>query len=216
VARKIAETDEKIVTEVVNSLMLGVAMLAARHGHAPSLRRDPGAMQRLCDGLWARWAELLAARKALPKQKWMAHSDDDKLRVGEGKLWLVVHAIRCWRREDVRPAPGAWFWQRWVRLPEPDPDLLAARLASLEWSWSRCHVCGTTSEGHQKRCSLCKIVYCGAECQRADWKTHKAVCAGCCDRDEHVMHGAGAAEAAGATAAAAWPYACRRRCRRAK
>lgn len=39
-----------------------------------------------------------------------------------------------------------------------------------------CGVCGQPSEA---KCSRCRVVnYCGPECQRLDWKSHKRVCAG--------------------------------------
>jgi hypothetical protein len=38
-----------------------------------------------------------------------------------------------------------------------------------------CHRCGKT--GHFKKCAQCKIAkYCGADCQKADWPVHKAIC----------------------------------------
>lgn len=38
-----------------------------------------------------------------------------------------------------------------------------------------CQHCG--KRGHLPRCGRCKMVrYCGAECQRADWSTHKPHC----------------------------------------
>jgi hypothetical protein len=49
----------------------------------------------------------------------------------------------------------------------------------------RCAVCGKAAsdlaEGEKlRKCSKCELChYCGAECQRADWKEHKKVCGQC-------------------------------------
>lgn len=41
-----------------------------------------------------------------------------------------------------------------------------------------CHVCGEsgTVSSRLKRCSCMKVDYCSKECQKSDWKCHKANC----------------------------------------
>ena len=40
----------------------------------------------------------------------------------------------------------------------------------------KCQVCEKT-EGKLLKCAGCeKVFYCGAECQKKDWKEHKPVC----------------------------------------
>ena len=57
-------------------------------------------------------------------------------------------------------------------VPKPHASSAeAARVGS-----AACAHCGAI-EGKQRRCGGCKLVhYCRIECQKADWKEHKAVC----------------------------------------
>ncbi|KAJ7701772.1 hypothetical protein B0H17DRAFT_164241 [Mycena rosella] len=45
-------------------------------------------------------------------------------------------------------------------------------------SSTQCANCSKTNDQSLKRCSRCKrAVYCSIDCQTADWKSHKALCA---------------------------------------
>jgi len=71
-----------------------------------------------------------------------------------------------------------------------DPAMID-RLLRLELEWDNkkkdpkkqkpCVVCGAVAEKTVLRCSGCmstrvEVIYCGKECQKADWKQHKKVC----------------------------------------
>ncbi len=88
------------------------------------------------------------------------------------------------------PAPASWRPPRRPELPMPRPGTTmlptaeecvrmahttACNLPALpKLPSARCAVCG---EPASKRCSACGVpYYCGAACQRQDWKAHKVAC----------------------------------------
>ena len=74
---------------------------------------------------------------------------------------------------DARPEIEAWQVQIAVEVAEA--------LATRPCAHAGCTRVGGPSEAalsQGKRCSACRLMrYCGAACQKADWRAHKAACA---------------------------------------
>ena len=81
--------------------------------------------------------------------------------------------LLCWQRQTELPAPVvqlvlAAMWE--ARLPE---------MILKEKGKGKCAQCGISGGAEFKsyRCSRCKSVfYCGRQCQKRHWQTHKATC----------------------------------------
>ena len=75
--------------------------------------------------------------------------------------------------------------------------------AFVPHSLLKCGACGKQMETKALRCGKCKVqIYCGSECQKADWKLHKASCKTPTEQAERFNQGANACFTSGDIAAA--------------
>ena len=81
---------------------------------------------------------------------------------------------RCLREEGLLPPGEGEVAAATPTPPEPAPSVSMAPAAAA--APLRCAVCGASS-GELLLCSGCHGVrYCGRDCQKADWRAHKAAC----------------------------------------
>jgi len=111
-------------------------------------------------------------------------------KVGDEEFTLKT-LKKLWR-EDFIAKCGMWYMNvacliklgvlqddemnGWMIIPPEAMDLLKASGGAIECSLAG-HRCGVCKKETSNKCSGCRTVYyCGAECQRADWKCHKPNC----------------------------------------
>ena len=90
------------------------------------------------------------------------------------KLWFLslvdVDASSSFTKSAAPTLPGLCFLR--IRGTALSADLDMALEAAL-----RTADCGACGQPAQNRCGRCEaVVYCNVECQKADWRAHKAVC----------------------------------------
>ena len=75
------------------------------------------------------------------------------------------------RTKALLPGVVAELYDRAMPLPPGEPQRV------LEFRRAARHCCAVCGQPGAKKCGRCmKARYCGSDCQRADWASHKTVC----------------------------------------